>query len=186
MGSEPLTFGASFRSLRTFVETRFGEGAFEPVYAAIMQRTGVELPRVVGPTTWHPTRAFTAGLDAACELYGKGDPRFFEEFGAAAAQLELSLIARMVLRFSSPLWMLKSTSEIWNKAHSTGRWEIAGERGFLRGTLYDFGVVHAGQCRSLVGWLTRASQMTGARNIRVEHPRCRASGAEGCEFIGRW
>ena len=83
-------------------------------------------------------------------------PDFHERFGAAAAEYEVSWVHRIALRFTSPQWLLERGADYWSRAHSTGRWEIEGRKGWMRGTLHDFGVVDAGYCDSLRAWLLRA------------------------------
>jgi hypothetical protein len=184
--AESLTFCTSFLSLRQYVEQKQGAGSFKRVRAALAAEHGIELPAVITPGSWLPTLHFTTGMNVARTLFGP--PNFHELFGAAAAEYELRWVHRVILRFTSPLWMLERADEVWNKAHTTGRWEIAGSAAqrTMRGTLYDFGVVDKGYCDSLRGWITRACLMTGTHRIAVLETSCRARGAAGCTFEGRW
>ena len=178
-----MTASTSFLSLRRFVEERHGAGAFSRVREALAQQHQIEVPTLAAGK-WYPTRAFAMGLDVARHLFGPAS--FHEDFGVAAAEYEIHWSYRFVLRFASPVWMLEQGSRVWRKAHTTGKWTIEGGEGKLCGTLREFGIVHAGYCRSLTGWLGRACEMTGASRVRVWHPECRAAGAEACVFHGEW
>jgi len=180
----PLTFCSSFLAVRHYVERNRGHEAFQAMRAQLPDTVGVTLPPVITPGSWHPTIAFAGLLDLGAALFGT--PDFYEDFGRAAAELEINIVYRVILRFTSPEWLLTQGSRIWRKAHNTGRWVIEGGPRRVRGSLYDFGLVHRGYCRSLVGWLTRSCEMTGAKGIRVLHPICRADGRECCVFEGRW
>ena len=99
----------------------------------------------------------------------------------------MTWVHRVALRFTSPLWMLERGRDYWKRAHNTGRWEAEGRTGWIRGTLYDFGVVDAGYCASLVTWLRRSCMMTGAGKVFVAERQCRArDDADCCVFEGTW
>lgn len=183
---EPLTFCTSFLSLRKYVEDTHGSGAFKRVREELDKRHGLALPAVITPGSWLPTRAFAKGLGIGRELFGPDD--FCARFGAAAAEYELKWVHRVVLRFTSPNWILERCEEVWRNSHTTGRWEIQGGGGkrYIKGALYDFGVVDKNCCDSLRAWVQRACAMTGADKVAVVETQCRAKGAEACVFEGSW
>jgi hypothetical protein len=179
-----MTFATSLLSLRRYVETTHGAGSFKVVREALHDKHAITLHPILAPA-WYPTLWFLRGLDEARARFGPDD--FYERFGHAAAEYEIHWIFRFALRLTSPFWLIERGAKEWPKAHDTGRWEVAkaGDRG-LRGTLFDFGIVHEGQCRSLTSWFTRACQMTGEKRAKVMHPFCRARGAKACVFDGEW
>jgi hypothetical protein len=180
-----MTASTSLLSLRRYVEDTYGQGSFKAIRDALHDKHAITLPPVLAPAAWYPTTWFLRGMDEARARFGSDD--FYERFGAAAAEYEIHWVFRFALRFTSPLWLVERGAKEWCRAHDTGRWEVSavGDHG-LRGTLYEFGIVHEGQCRSLTSWFTRACQMTGERRARVEHPICRARGAKLCVFQGEW
>jgi hypothetical protein len=183
---EPLTFCTSLLSLRQFVGEQQGKDAFKQVRQRLHRDHDIELPPVIAPGTWWPTRWFTDGMNVAKQLFGPDD--FHEKFGWAAAEYEVNWVHRAVLRFTSPMFLMERGADVWRKAHSTGSWTIEGGPLWLRGELRDFGVVDAGYCDSLRMWLTRACMMTGAAKIQIFERRCRArdAGAQACVFEGTW
>ena len=191
MGDEPLTYAAPLLSLRQFVNEHHGADGWQQLQGVLAQLHGIELPSVIGAHRWLPTRWFTASMNAGRDLFGPAD--FHLRFGAAAAEYEMSWVHRVALRFTSPLWLLERGAEYWGRAHDTGRWEVEGRTGFIRGTLRDFGIVDGGYCDSLRAWLTRACSMTGAGRVYVVERQCRARAApdavgsvDGCIFEGTW
>jgi hypothetical protein len=179
----PLSYCATFLGLRTFVEKRNGIGSFNLVRRGVFDIYDHELAPVIAPQSWHPTAAYTAALDVARARFGKSDA-FFDELGFAQAEYEINMLLRFALRLASPRWLLERGTDAWRRSHNTGdwHWEAAPGRRLMRGTLLDFGVVHAGLCRMLTGWFRRACQMAGAPLARVWHPYCRAAGARACTF----
>jgi hypothetical protein len=135
---------------------------------------------------WYPEESVLGLMDAIAAV--KGD-KVYDEMGRFAAEFDLNFIHRFLLRFKNPLWLLDRGARLWSEYHNTGRWKItAGEDGkSLTGELEDFGIVRASFCRSLTSWILRAGQMTGAKDLVVEHTRCRAArNARGCVWEGHW
>jgi hypothetical protein len=179
----PSTSSKSFLSLRDYVERTYGAGSFERVRARLTE-LGMPIDRVITPMGWYPTTTYAAALDAGRDLFGPEN--FAEQFGYAAAEYELNFFLRFLLRFTSPVWILQRGADVWRRYHDTGEWEIVGFPHRIRGALRGFGIAHDGYCRSLVGWLRRACELTGAREVTVRHLECRTRGAEACVFEGHW
>ena len=174
-----------FMSLRNFLEHRYGSGAWANVRRELAQRHGLEVDLVLHPKGWYPTEAFVRGLELGHELYGPDD--FYERFGEAAAEYEVNIFNRFVLRFTSPGWMIAHGGDVWRRSHDSGHWIVNRDKPLhFAGTLQDFAIPNAGFCRGLVGWFRRACAMTGARDVVIEHLFCRGRSGPTCIFDGRW
>jgi hypothetical protein len=182
----PLTYCTSFLSLRQYAEELYGAGSFKKLREQLRRQRQVDLPPVIAPGTWLPTAHYVAALEVAQELFAPGVADFCERFGAKAAEYELKWMHRVVLRFTSPVWLLERGREVWQRSHDTGRWDIQSQEQWLRGTLHDFAGSSVPYCASLRGWLTRTCQMTGAHQVRVVETACRATGGAACVFEGTW
>ena len=184
MPAEPLTYTTSFLSTRQFVLEEHGAAGWARLREALRERHDLVLPDEFETGSWLPTRWFVGALNVGRDLFGPRD--FHEKFGSAAAEYEMSWMHRVALRFTTPSWLLERGAEYWQRAHTTGRWEVEGQKGWMRGTLHDFGVVDQGYCDSLRAWIQRACLMTGASRTFVAERACRARGAEACVFEGTW
>jgi hypothetical protein len=182
--SEPLSFVTAFQSTRQYVIELHGDAGWRRLRDTLRERHAIALPAAFEPSTWLPTLHFTTALNVGRDLFGP--PDFHERFGAASAEYEMSWVHRVALRFTSPLWMLEHGASYWKRSHSTGRWQIEGRKGFVRGALSDFGVVDANYCACLRAWILRACLMTGASRTFVAERACRAHGAAACVFEGTW
>jgi hypothetical protein len=183
--SEPsLSYATAFQSTRQFILERHGEAGWTHLREALSEQHGIALPEVPETGRWLPTLWFTTALNVGSELFGPAD--FHEQYGRASAEYELSWMHRIALRFTSPLWLYERGAAYWRRAHTTGSWEIDGRKGWVRGTLRDFGVVDGRYCDSLRAWMLRACLMTGASRTFVAERACRSRGAEACVFEGTW
>jgi hypothetical protein len=182
---EPLSSPAGFQSARQFIVERHGVTGWQIVRQTLAERHGFDLPdEITGGGRWLPTAWFLGALRVGRELFGP--PDFHERFGWAAAEYEMSWVHRVALRFTSPMWLMEHGADYWRQMHNTGAWHTEGHKGWIRGTLRDFGVVDGEFCDSLRAWLQRACIMTGAGKAFVLERECRADGAPACIFEGTW
>jgi hypothetical protein len=175
--------GGSVLSYRTYLERLQGPGTFDKVLGRMAPEDAAPLRGIIMPVAWYPTVCFVHALHAGEAMLR--DAEFYENYGAFAAEYEISAFQRFALKFTSPTYLLDRAGRMWHRFHDTGDWEVEGDRHRMKGTLRNFAIVDARYCRVVAAWIKRAGQMTGARG-EVAHPECRARGAEACVFTGWW
>jgi hypothetical protein len=175
--------GGSLLALRAFLEENYGGRAYQQALGAIPADLAEPLRDIVLPVNWYPTDAFLGMLHAAQRLWT--DPAIFDRYGAFAAEYEINLFQKALLRFTSPTYFLERAGRVWHRFHDSGEWLVEGGDKRLRGTLRNFDVIDADYCRVLTSWIRRAGELTGVRGD-VVHPECRARGAQACVFTGWW
>lgn len=127
--------------------------------------------------------AFAGSIDAACELFGSDD--FYERCGRAIVEYEINVLLRFALQLTTPLGVVERAGDPWRKVHSAGNWTIDGDKYHVVAQLDGFPTT-AGYCRLLTAYFHRLFELTGARNVVLEHPTCVARGNGACRFEGRW
>jgi hypothetical protein len=181
--------GTALLANRQFLAKEFGPDAFDRVLAALEKSHADALRGIPLAQDWFPASSMIASLVMGAKLFAPDDPdKFYEQVGAHGAEYDLTFIHRFILRFTSPIWMMERGAKLWREYHNSGEWKI--EQGAqphsLVGTLKDFAVVSAPLCRTVVGFVRRAGELTGAKQMQVAHSRCRAQGAQVCVFEGVW
>lgn len=170
-------------SLRAFLERTYGEGAFLRLVDQLPQGEGAPFRDIILPLSWYSVHSFMKLTHLARETWHEDD--FYDRYGLFAAHYEISAFQRVLLRFTSPTYMLDRAGRIWRRFHDTGEWQVEGAHKSMRGTLRGFVVVDPGYCRILRAWIQRAAEMTGVRGL-VSHTACRAEGAPCEVFEGTW
>ncbi len=171
--------GGSVLCLQTFLAKTYGDEAYARVLESLPPGEASELRGIVLPVNWYPAKAFVDVLCAAHDVFG--EPDVFERYGSFAAEFEINAFQKVLLRYTTPTYLVDRASRLWHRFHDT----VDVGRNRMRGTLRGFAVVDARYCRVLVAWLRRAGEMTGARGD-VLHPECRSRGAPACVFTGWW
>jgi hypothetical protein len=183
--AEPArTRGTALISLVDYLEKQHGAGAFRRVVQRLPDPHVAALGGIILPTDWYPTDAFILAIDGAAAQFGP--PDFHERYGMAAADYQINAFYKFLLRFRTPGWLFDRGIKVWDAQQTSGKWQVERSERAIRGLLTEFAVVNAGYCRVLLGWVRRAAQITGAPEARVDHPRCRAAGAQGCLFTLEW
>jgi hypothetical protein len=96
-------------------------------------------------------------------------------------------VLRPFLRVDDPHGLLREVPRIHSFQHGAGlrTYERIGERAAVLRTLASDGFV-GDDCLTTVGWLQRAIELAGGRDVQVAELTCLARGAPCCEYLCEW
>jgi hypothetical protein len=180
------TKGVGFTNVKSFVCERFGPSAWDDMVARLPPSDQVELGSIVS-VGWYPLASYARLINELERAHGTGDLSLVQQLGAFEAEQDLTTIHRIFLRMANPAFILEQMGNYWKRFHDSGEWEIARVTdNQARAVLRGWGHVDAALCRELTGYMHRSFELAGAKQVRLEHPRCRANGHRDCEFEGWW
>ncbi|HEY2510922.1 MAG TPA: 4-vinyl reductase [Polyangiaceae bacterium] len=179
--------GVNFVNVRAFAETRFGDAGGWPALVSALgdeDRAAIEGTLAVG---WYPLSLYTRLLHKLDATFGSGDLAIPYALGLFAAEHDLNTLHRAFMRLATPMFLLQKSADFWHRYYDSGRWVIerAGAKHAV-GHLEEWGEPDAVLCREVRGYLTRTFELTGARQVTMQHTACRARGDARCTFVGRW
>ncbi len=138
----------------------------------------------ISTSQWYPEEDVVALMRAFAQL-APGDPGdVYERLGAASAR---SLTEGIYADVAGMRLLDARTKALWKAMHDTGELAIATQSpGTMRYELRGWD--HAGPeyCAIMRGYLGEVQRLRGAASVTVEHPQCRAEGAEICAWVCRW
>lgn len=185
-GAGAKTKGISFHNVRTFTLERYALDGWVSVLAQLMPEDRRELDAMV-PVGWYSLALYARLIRALDQVHGAEDLALVLQLGRYEAERDLTTIQRAFLRMASPAFLLEKSAEYWRRFHDTGQWVIEREGATrVRAYLDGWGVVDSALCRELIGYVSRAFELVGAKNVRMDHTQCRSSGSERCLFLGTW
>jgi hypothetical protein len=183
-GSEPRIAGTSMVSAREFIAKRLPAGAFEAAIAKLSPDDRRELSEIISPLHWYRLDTYLRFIDQVAETAKM--PDLWPQMGTFAAELEINTFYKFILRFATPAWFLERGTRMWGRYHNTGTWKLEGGPRFVKGSLHDFGIPHAGMCSASGAWFLYAAKLTGAPKAVITHSQCRTKGAEACVYFLEW
>ena len=180
--------GAILAARLTFVRGRGGQATLDKVLARLAPPERKALSGWILPISWYPLELARDLDDAIAQVLSPGDrSRIFMEMGRESAQVNLTGAQAPFVKAGAPHFFLANVPRMYATYHSRGRrtYEKVGETAAVVKT-FDAERVGKDDCLTVVGWLERALQLSGATSPRVTEARCRADGAPHCEYRCEW
>lgn len=179
--------GLNLSSRLRYVQEVHGEEASQRVTLALAPATRALLERRVLPHEWVPFSAFVDVNVVADRVLGKGDLALCREMGAWAASANLPRIFKLFYRLGSPMFMFERAAKLWSAHYDSGRMETQrGDADAMHLSIYEFGEPRRAHCLSVLGWISRSIEMSGAKVTSAVEKRCRVRGDDCCELVAHW
>jgi uncharacterized protein (TIGR02265 family) len=142
------------------------------------------------PSSWYPADLVVRLEMTAAALLSRGDRRqLFVDMGRFTADTNLGPngVQRPYVKEGDPQYLLRNVPRMYSAQHSGGTRtsEQIGPKSAVVRTLSGE-EPSADDCLTTVGWLKRAIEISGGKIVSVEETRCRARGADACEYVCRW
>lgn len=186
--TSPRVKGSLLGARLTFVRGRGGEQVLGQVLARLPAAERQMLSGWILPIGWYPLELAQRLDDAIAEVLSPDDRgRIFLEMGRESAQVNLTGAQAPFVKAGDPHFFLANVPRIYATYHSRGRrsYERTGATSAVVRT-FEAERASADDCRTVVGWLERALQLSGAAAPRVSEVLCRAGGAPHCEYRCQW
>lgn len=177
--------GGSLLARLSFVREQRGEEGVRRVVSRLPeadQKTAAQLMT----SAWYPF-ALGERLDqSVADEMGLGE-KVFVLMGEKSAEQNLTGAHRALVCDGDPHGLLRRTSQIYQMYYDTGRrtYESLGDHKAVLRT-HDANLSSPNDCLTIVGWHRKAIEMCGGKNVRVTETKCRARGADVCEYVCEW
>jgi hypothetical protein len=179
------TKGTGFLNIRSFVTDQFGAGSYGSVIQGMAPEDRAVLESLV-PVGWYDLALYARLIRAVDERFGVGDLRLVHALGRFEAERDLTTVHQFFLRLMRPTLAIEQMNKYWRRFHDSGDWSTVWGARDVTSCLSGWGVVDAALCRELVGYLGRTLELLGARDVHMDHRKCRVRGDALCEFHGVW
>jgi hypothetical protein len=180
------TTARSLLLIKTFLKEKYPGVDYSKVLSRLSdadQRSAKSLTE----EQWAPYDLFfnilnAGAAEAACEVQ-----QFCQEFGAFQVKHDTEYIYKMAIKFGGPGLMVMEANQIWKRYHDTGRFyvfDILAKSAKARIENIEGGGPML--CSVVLGFIRAGLELSGAKDVSVEHNRCRGRGDALCEYITRW
>ncbi|HYO51776.1 TIGR02265 family protein [Archangium sp.] len=165
-----------------------GKGRLQEVLQRLPPADRKVLEGVIMPIGWYPLE-LGLRLDVAIAdvLSPRDRNKAFIEMGRVSAEDNLNGPHHVFIRKGDPHFLLSHAPEIYRLYYAVGSrsYEKIGPRSAVLRTVGAEGVTEE-DCLTIIGWYQRAIEMSGGRDVRIDHARCRARGNGHCEYYCAW
>jgi hypothetical protein len=174
------------RSLQKFIEAELTPEQRAEAFSNLPPEWAEKLKYPVLATETIPVSMVNRLTVEAAAARGEPMDQFAHRAGKAAASEAMSGIYRFFALVMTPSALLSRAAQVWHTLYSRGQLKVSNQTDHSATlTLVDFPTEPAG-CGRIRGWVERLTELTGVKNIRVVHTKCRSKGATDCEWDVRW
>lgn len=141
------------------------------------------------PSSWYSADVLLRLEMTAAAIVARGDQQaLFVEMGRYTAQANLGPagVQRAYLRADDPHFLLANVPRMYVTQHTEGNrtYEKTAERAAI---IRSYGEMPRPEdCLTTVGWMSKAIEFSGGRQVQVEEKLCRSHGAAHCEYHCFW
>jgi hypothetical protein len=177
--------GSALRARVQWVKDR-GMPAYARLLTGLSQETRAVVDQGFSPFAWYPMETFIELCVTVDRLFGKGDLLLCEDLGRYACDANLTTLYKMLYKLGNIHFILRRAALAWSLSYDEGELKVVGQ-GDHSAALQIAGITtpHRAHCLSVKGWVARAGELSGARDVVVTE-RCRVLGASECEMRLDW
>ena len=178
--------GSPVRSLQKFLDATLTPDQRRTVMSTLPQEFAARFDRPILATETVPFHLLNRMTVEAAKVRNEPLETFARKAGREAATDAMNGIYRFFALVLTPAALLSKASPMWKSLYNRGDMRVEDQTDTsARIRIVDFPSESAG-CARLTGWIERMAELTGAKNVAVDHPRCFARSGESCEWLVRW
>jgi len=182
----PSSKGSFFVAMKQFVLERFGAEHWARVMETLPEEERAQIEAATS-ISWVDVEVRVHALHALQNVLNSRDPNLLTNMGRFEAEKDLSTTQRLFLRLANPGYAMQKAGQYWRRFHDWGGLEVERlSRQEARASVVDSVVADKLWCIQFQAYMGRVFELVGAREVRMEHVKCRARGDDRCVFEGSW
>ncbi len=170
-----------------FIKLNFGEEGYKKWLLSISPEAR-EIYTNKKVNDWYDLEnIFLDPLQKLCDLFYDGDFFGAEELGKFDVESSINRILKFFVKLGSPEFVIKKTSAIFGKYYKGVSAEIINlEKNKTRVRVHNFENMKKINEHLLIGWMIRALEISGAKNIKINTEQKNINNKNVIDFFGTW
>jgi hypothetical protein len=177
--------GTALRARLRYVEERAGTDGYRRFVEALSPETRTLVDARILASGWYPFTAFVEICEVIDRQLGQGDLELCDELGRYGCDANLPTLYKIFFRMADVQYIVKRAAAAWRVNYDEGSMTLVGEGDHEVRLRMEVPTPHRAHCLSVRGWIVRAGELSGAKDVRVVET-CRLHGDAYCEFDLRW
>ncbi len=180
--------GSILKSMGDFLIERYGEGNYDHWLTRLSPEAREFFERKIDVGGWYPiTSGLVEPAQVLLDLYFGGHVVGARALGFFNAEKALTGFLKFVVKRGSPAFIIRQASSILQKYYKPLVSEVPlNEKGHAIVRITEFPEPHEIIDYRIQGWMEKALEVSGCRNIKVEIAKSMMRGDEVTEFEGSW
>jgi hypothetical protein len=178
--------GSPVRSLQKFIDAELTSPQREALFRSLPPEYATRFKTLILPTESIPVHMLNRVTEEAAKVKGEPVDVFGRRAGGEAASDAVKGIYRFFALVLTPPALLSKASQMWSSLYNCGEMRVEDQTSnSARLRLVNFPSEIAG-CSRITGWIERLAQLTGVKDVKIEHLQCFARGGACCEWKVTW
>lgn len=179
--------GTAVSASATYLKERLGEEVYLQVVNDLSPEGQKLFGGVVLTSGWYEFSLLLELMKKVEAKLPRGARPLAWEMGRYSAESGIKTVYKIFFRVADVGFILKRASNIFSNYYDSGVMTVENqERNGASVVVRGFDQPCPYFCDRVLGWVERLLELTGVKNVRVDHPKCRVRGDDRCEFRGRW
>jgi hypothetical protein len=177
--------GTALRARLRFVEERAGIDGYRRFVDGLAPATRALVDERILASRWYPFDAFIDICEVIDRQLGKGDLELCHDLGRFGCDANLPTLYKIFFRMADVTYIVRRAAAAWRVNYDDGSMTVVDEQPNLVTMRMEVPAPHRAHCLSVRGWIVRAGELSGAKEVRVAE-KCRLHGDSHCQFELRW
>lgn len=178
--------GTAVVSITHFVQDKFSSRYDE--WLNSLPADSAEIMKTVMTSSWYPIKsAMIEPTRKICDLFFEGKEKGAIELGKYSADYSLKGVYKLFIKFGSPSFIISRASQIMPTFYKDSDMKVVSES--KNGTTVQItrlaGIERLLELR-IAGWMERALEICGCKNIKLNITRSLTKGEPVTEFVISW
>ncbi len=180
--------GLAVVTVPLFIKENFGEEGFEKWKAKLSPEIREIYNHAIMVNQWFDLqKIFVEPTKILCDLFYDGDYKAAWEFGRFSADYGLKGVLKVFVKMGSVNYFIKRASVVIPNYYTPMTMDIpTNDKGFAVLQIPDFPGIHRLVENRIGGWMERALEICGAKELKVDTTKSLAAGDEVTEYEVRW
>ncbi len=179
--------GRALEILPKFVVSRFGKESLNRWMNLLSEEARKEFSRGIVSSQWYPLKSFLVDPTLRLCEHFYGSYQGALEVGRFSAEYALKGVYKLFVKWGSPEFVIRRASTIlptYYRPCAAEVVEVSKGRGTVRIT--DFREMHPIIELRIKGWMEKALEISGCKNIDITIPKSLTNNDPYTEFVGRY
>lgn len=136
---------------------------------------------------WYDINLLVEIMSKVVEIIKRDPKEVWWEMGRHSCDDGLSTVYKIFYKLGNPEFIIKRAGHVWNNYYTEGEFFVVSHSfNSAHIKIKNISFPHICICTRISGWMERAMELSGGRNVVLKHSLCKFQGSELEEWKASW